>query len=75
MDFSTFDTFQRLTANFSVNWPYADADIFLSDPSRNYVALNPVFKAHIRDLKNWTFDPAVAEAFPFLKDIPTSVVK
>jgi len=66
MDFSKFELFQRLTSTFSVNWPYKDSDMFIADPSGTHITLNPVFKAHIRNIKNWTFSSTVVDAFPFL---------
>jgi hypothetical protein len=69
-DTSHFETFRRATADYSVNWPYADEDIFLSDPTKDRVQLNPVFVAHIRNKNNWTFNPAIKELFPYLTSCP-----
>lgn len=71
MDFSKYELFRYVTADFSVNWPYNDADMFVCDSVRGHVALNPVFVAHIREGMNWTFGPAVSQAFPFLASLPT----
>jgi hypothetical protein len=75
MDYSKFDAFHHTTRSFSVNWPYRDEDIFLKDSTHHFLFLNPVFAAHIRDVKNWTFDPSLGEVFPFLKACPTVVAK
>jgi hypothetical protein len=66
MDFTKFEEFQRVTSTFCVNWPYNDSDMFIEDPSKTHISLNPVFESHIRNLKNWTFSSSVVEAFPFL---------
>ena len=75
MDYSKFDLFQSLTANFSVNWPHPDSDLFFSDASKNHMSLNPAFVSHIRDGRNWTFSPEIVESFPFMKECPTAVDK
>lgn len=74
MDYDKFDNFHDVTAGFSINWPYADSDIFLREDTHDYLFLNPVFESHIRDGKNWTFSPMVATRFPFLKACPTTAV-
>jgi hypothetical protein len=75
MDYSKFEIFQQATSTFSVNWPYHDSDMFITDPTKDRMVLNPVFETHIRDGKNWTFSPEVAVEFPFLGSCPSAAEK
>ncbi|KAF2655120.1 hypothetical protein K491DRAFT_716487 [Lophiostoma macrostomum CBS 122681] len=75
MDYSKFEIFQQATSTFSVNWPYNDSDMFITDPAKGRMVLNPVFETHIRDGKNWTFSPDLLEEFPFLGSCPSAAEK
>lgn len=73
MDFSQYELFERLTGDSSsVNWPYADSDLFIVKGDGKQLVLNPVFISHIRNISNWTVGPQVVEAFPFLSGWPTT---
>lgn len=52
MDMSQFDEYRRLSSTtLSIHWPYSDSDVFLSSSDGKQLLLNPVFVAHIRNVK------------------------
>jgi hypothetical protein len=51
----------------SVNWPYTDSGTFVESADGQHLALNPIFEAHIRQIDNWSMNPAVIATYPFLR--------
>jgi hypothetical protein len=50
MDFSRSDELRLISSStVTVNWPYSDADIFLTSSEEKQLTLNPIFVSHIRE--------------------------
>ncbi|KAB5540600.1 hypothetical protein GE09DRAFT_1192270 [Coniochaeta sp. 2T2.1] len=66
MDWNDFPSFRQVAGgSLSVGWPYTDSGAILESADGHHLALNPIFKAHIRNVKNWTFGLEVRKEFPW----------
>ncbi|KAF2809028.1 uncharacterized protein BDZ99DRAFT_521496 [Mytilinidion resinicola] len=57
---------QTFVSNLSVNWTMQGLDVMVAIPNTNVLALSQVFEAYIRNLDNWSLDPAVLLVYPDL---------
>jgi hypothetical protein len=64
----TLDTFARTySSSFTVTWPYDPSlaiESKLKLSGQQEATLNPVFEAHLRDLRNWDVTKPFREAWP-----------
>lgn len=69
MDFTEYDVFARtINKTFTVNWSYGLAAILQSDDEGGFV-LSKRFLEHVRELRNWTVERELVDAFGFLDGV------
>lgn len=71
--------FVPYTTTVSINWPYGREQVLVVTPSANpddpsAVKMNPVFEAHLRDLRNWSLGTKFKQTFPQLVDESVRIV-
>ena len=70
MDWNDFNLLRKISNDtISVNWPFSPSKAVIVQ-SDDEVTLSDAFVDHVRDLKNWSLGPRMAEVFPFLRCIP-----
>ncbi|EMC97827.1 hypothetical protein BAUCODRAFT_120757 [Baudoinia panamericana UAMH 10762] len=62
--------FVPYTASLSLNWPYPTDQVLIPDTAaalgEGSLVINPVFEAHLRDLRHWSLGSDFQQAFPDL---------
>ncbi|KAI1265298.1 hypothetical protein F5Y18DRAFT_417072 [Xylariaceae sp. FL1019] len=63
----TLDDFAAAySTSFSVNWPYEPSLVLIPGSGESQQVINPVFKEHLRQLKNWTVGTVFRDRWPEL---------
>ncbi|KAB5511537.1 hypothetical protein GE09DRAFT_1047626 [Coniochaeta sp. 2T2.1] len=67
-DYNDFDALRHaLGKSISPGWPCGISECLSSTGTPGEFSLSPEFQTHLWDLSNWTVDPALVQAFPFLE--------
>ncbi|KAF2495878.1 hypothetical protein BU16DRAFT_359558 [Lophium mytilinum] len=60
------EVLQTFVSSLSVNWNSLLSNVAVEIPNTNMLALSQSFEVYIRDLGNWSLDPAVLHVYPDL---------
>lgn len=60
------DAFQTLMMNISINWPWQISELITLRTDVDSLLLNPTFEQYVKDINNWSLNPAALVAFPAL---------
>ncbi|OCK97805.1 uncharacterized protein K441DRAFT_675178 [Cenococcum geophilum 1.58] len=60
------DAFQTLMMNVSINWPWQISELITLRTDVDSLLLNPTFEQYVKDINNWSLNPAALVVFPAL---------